>query len=189
MTLPPLPAALGLAGFLAALIVQRLWELGRSRRNARALAARGGIETGARHFPLFVVLHAGFPLALAAEVLALGARPGSTWPLWLALLAAAEGLRAAAIHALGERWTVRIVVVPGLAPVRRGVYRVLRHPNYVAVSVELAAAALLFGAWRTAIAASALNAVALAIRIPAEERAIARAGGDPAALATPAPAP
>jgi methyltransferase len=76
-------------------------------------------------------------------------------------------------RALGERWTVRIWVVPGLAPVTRGPYRWLRHPNYLAVAVELATGALLFGAWRTALAATALYLAALAIRIPVEERALA----------------
>ncbi len=169
-----------LAAFIVALAAQRVWELARSARNVRALEARGGIEAGRGHFPLFVALHALFPLALAAEVLVAGARPGPPWPLWLVLLLGAEALRLAAIRALGERWTVRIVVVPGVPRVTGGPYRFLRHPNYVAVTIELAASALLFGAWRTALAASALNALALAIRIPAEERALREAeGGGP----------
>jgi methyltransferase len=170
-------AALG--AFLAALIVQRVLELARSARHERALRARGAREWGAGHFPLFVALHALFPAALAAEVLWGGARPGALWPMWLGLVLAAQGLRVAVQHALGERWTVRVLVVPGLPLVTRGPYRFLRHPNYLAASIELLAGAALFGAWRTAIAATALNAVALAIRIPVEERAIesARAAG------------
>ncbi len=55
---------------------------------------------------------------------------------------------------------------------RRGVYRWLAHPNYLAVALEFVAAPLGFGAWRTALAASLGNALALAVRIPAEERAL-----------------
>jgi len=164
-----------LAAYLLFVIAHRLYELRVSARNERALEARGAYEVGRSHFPLFVALHALFPLALAAEVLVLGARPGGLWPLWAALLAVAQALRVAAHRALGERWTARVWVMPGVAPVSRGVYGWLRHPSYVAVTLELAAGSLLFGAWRTALAASALNLVALAIRIPAEERALSEA--------------
>ena len=164
-----------LALYILLLMAHRLFELGVSARNQRALRERGGYEVGRSHFPLFIVLHALYPVALAAEVLALGARPGALGPLWLALVAASLALRAAAHRALGERWTARIWVVPGEAPVAAGIYRWLRHPSYVAITIELISGSLLFGAWRTALAASALNLVALAIRIPIEERALAEA--------------
>jgi methyltransferase len=90
----------------------------------------------------------------------------------LAVWLVAQALRIAAIVALGERWNVRIVVLPGEPPVRRGIYRWLRHPNYLAVVLEFLSAPLLFGAWVTMIAASLLNAVLLAVRVPAEERAL-----------------
>ena len=74
--------------------------------------------------------------------------------------------------ALGEHWTARILVVPGERAVSRGPYRWLAEPSYAAVSLELCALPLMFGAWRTALAASLINALALSIRIPAERRAL-----------------
>ena len=173
--LAPAPPLVALVSYLIFLIAHRLFELTVSARNERGLRARGGYEVGRSHFPLFVILHAAYPVALVAEVLVLGARPGGVWPLWLALVLLAQALRVAAHRALGEGWTARVWVVPGMRPVTRGVYRWLRHPSYVAVTIELVAGSLLFGAWRTALAASALNLVALAIRIPIEERALAEA--------------
>jgi len=170
---PPDPATrAALIAFIAFVTCERLFELWLSARNARRLAARGAVEHGRGHFPLFVALHVLFPLALVAEVLFLGTRPGTAWPAWLALLVAAEALRLAAIRALGGFWNVRIWVLPGAEPVRRGPYRFLRHPNYLAVTLELLAAPMMFGAWRTALVVTALNAAALAVRIPAEERAL-----------------
>jgi methyltransferase len=163
--------------FVVLLVAQRLGELALSARHGERLRAMGAREHAAGHFPLLLLVHALFPVCLLAEVFALGARPGPAWPVWLGLLLAAQALRVWTIRTLGERWHVRIWVVPGLPLVRTGPYRFLRHPNYLVVVIELLAAPLVFGAWRTALAISALNAFALAVRIRAEERALDEAGG------------
>ncbi len=158
--------------FVGVVAVQRIGELVLSSRNARRVRARGAREYGAGHFPYIVFVHVAFLVCLTAEVLLLDARPPRTWPLWLALWLGAQALRYAAIRALGDRWNVRIFVVPGEPPVQRGPYRFLRHPNYVAVAVELLAASMMFGAWRTAIAISVLDAIALWVRVRAENAAL-----------------
>jgi methyltransferase len=162
-----------LLGYVA---VQRVTELAISARHTRRLLAAGAVEHGRAHFPLLVALHVLWPAGLIFEVLAGHARPGPAWPIWLMAFAAAQGLRYAAMAALGERWTVGVLVSPGASLVRRGPYRWLRHPNYLAVIVELIAAPMILGAWRTALAASALNLVALAIRVRVEERALGLGG-------------
>ena len=166
--------------FVAVVAVQRFFELGLSARHEARLRAMGAVEHSRGHFPIFIFLHTLFPLALLYEVLRLGAHPWATWPLWLALLLGAQGLRVSSMLALGERWHVRIWVVPGMALVTSGPYRFLRHPAYVGVTLELLAAPLLFGAWRTAIVVGALNALALFIRIRAEERALRGSGASTA---------
>jgi len=98
--------------------------------------------------------------------------------LWLVVWVSAQALRYAAIHALGDRWNVRVVVVPGMAPVHSGIYRWLRHPNYLAVLMEFIAAPMMVGAWRTAILATVLNAPMLALRIRRENEALQRAAVD-----------
>jgi methyltransferase len=158
--------------FLAVIVLQRLAELALSARNARRAKARGAREYGAGHFPLLVLIHTLYPLSLAAEVLWLGTRPSGLWPLWLGLWFGAQALRYAAVRALGEQWNVRILVLPGARRVESGPYRWLRHPNYLAVAIELMAGPLIFGAWRTALLISALNAVALRVRIRSEEKAL-----------------
>lgn len=170
MTVAPITPAMG--AYLALLALQRGAELALSKHHARRLVSRGAREFGRRHFVMFVALHALYPLLLLAEVSLLGARPPAAWPAWLMIWLAAQGLRVWAIASLGTFWNVRVWVVPGAAPVARGAYRFMRHPNYVAVIAEFIAAPLMFGAWRTALACSVLNAVALLIRIPAEERAL-----------------
>jgi methyltransferase len=163
---------------LAAVALERLVELRVSRRNARRLLAAGGAEVGRGHYPAMVALHAALLAACAAEPALLPA----PWPAAVALPAAAlvllaQGLRWWAVAALGGRWTTRVVVLPGAAPVRSGPYRWLRHPNYLAVAVEVAALPLACGAWRAALLGTAANALLLAVRIRAEERALGAAWG------------
>ncbi|HEX5131105.1 MAG TPA: isoprenylcysteine carboxylmethyltransferase family protein [Candidatus Krumholzibacteria bacterium] len=167
------PAVAGaLIALLTVIIVQRVTELLLSARNARRVIARGGREMAAAHFPLLVLVHTLFPVGIAAEVLGLGARPGTLWPLWTGLWLGAQILRYAAIRALGDRWNVRVLVLPGAPLVRTGPYRYLRHPNYIAVAIELATAPLILGAWRTALVISIFNVFALRTRIRAEEAAL-----------------
>ncbi|GAB3105600.1 isoprenylcysteine carboxyl methyltransferase family protein [Isoptericola nanjingensis] len=166
------------AALYAALVLatglERLAELVVSARHARWSFARGGVESGRGHFPAMVALHTGLLVACVVEVL-VADRPFLPWLGWpmLALVLASQGLRWWCIATLGERWNTRVIVVPGLPLVRRGPYRWLAHPNYVAVVVEGVALPLVHTAWVTALAFTVLNAwLLLGFRIPAEERAL-----------------
>jgi methyltransferase len=160
----------GLVGIMA---VQRVVELSLSRRHVRQARARGGVEAGAKLYPWIVALHSGFLVAAPCEVLWLD-RPLIP-PLaatMLALLALAQLLRVSAIKALGPRWMTRVVCVPGDPRVTAGPYRWLRHPNYVAVAIEIGALPLVHTAWLTAVVFSLANAGILRQRIAVEERAL-----------------
>jgi methyltransferase len=171
MSAEPVPV-LGLAILIGVLAAQRLFELWLSARHLPSLLARGAVERGASDFAGIVALHALFPLAIFAEVVVDGARPPSFWAWLIVPVVLAAALRIAAMRALGDRWHVRVWVVPGEAPVRRGIYRWLSHPNYVAVVLEFAVIPLLFGAVITAGVASLVNGGLLAMRIQEEERAL-----------------
>ncbi len=166
------------AGLVA---IQRLLELGLSRRNERIVRARGAVERGRRHYPLIVAMHALWLLSTLVEGLLRGPRIPGWWPVPLVLFLLGQLLRYWAILSLGEYWNTRVLVVPGARLVAHGPYRYLRHPNYVAVAVEIATFPLVFGAWVTALVFSALNAALLYVRIGTEDRALAglakRGGG------------
>lgn len=168
----PLSAWLYLA-LLALTALERLVELRLSLKNAAWSFQRGGVEHGRGHYPAMVVLHTGFLLGCAAEVLAAD-RPFLPWlglPA-LALALACQGLRWWCIRTLGPRWNTRVIVVPGLAPVRDGPYRFLNHPNYVVVALEGLALPLVHSAFVTALAFTALNAALMGVRIRVEEAAL-----------------
>ena len=156
--------------------VERLAELVVSARHARWSFARGGVETGRGHFPPMVALHTGLLLGALVEVVLLD-RPFVPWLGWpmLVLALGSQALRWWCITTLGPRWNTRVIVVPGLAPVVAGPYRLswLRHPNYVAVVVEGLALPLVGGAWVTALVFTVLNAVLLSVRLRVENDALA----------------
>ena len=161
-----LPLALLLAWFA----VQRGTELATSARHQRALEARGAVEHGRGLFPLFVAVHALYVVALVVETVRFHAAPGPWAPLWLALFVASQALRFWSMAALGELWTARVWVLPGHPVVRDGPFRWMRHPSYVAVTLELLAGPLAIGAWRTALLISALHLPLVLARVRLEDR-------------------
>ena len=162
--------------FLLALASQRLWEVRISQRHAARLLAAGGLENAPRQYQLMKVLHASWFVAIWGEVIAKQRRfrPALAWPAAL-LFATGQALRYAASLTLGPRWTARAITRPGAPPVSHGIYRYLRHPNYLGVALEIAAVPLLHSAWWTALAYSAANLLLLRARIRVEEAAL-RAG-------------
>ncbi len=162
-----------LALVLSIVVVQRLSELVLAKRNYRWAMRHGGREYGADHYWLFVVLHSLWLVCITLEFLILQPSVPTWWPILLALIMVAQVLRYWAITALGRCWNTRIVVFTQMPKVQSGPYRYLRHPNYVAVALEIAAIPALVGAWYTALLFSIANgALLLLIRIPAEERAL-----------------
>lgn len=159
--------------------LERIVEMVISTRNARWAFERGGVESNRGQMPWMITLHVGMLLGAIAEVWVLGRPflPWLGWPMLVVALAAQAG-RYAVIGSLGRRWNTRVIVVPGLALVRRGLYRWegLRHPNYVIVAIEGVALPLVHTAWITALVFTVLNAVLLlGFRIPAENRALSNA--------------
>ena len=161
--------AVAILGFVT---LQRLFELRLADRNSRQLLAEGAVEFGRDHYAFIVALHMIWLAALWWWA------PGQPIDLVLLFLFALLQLgRVWAIATLGNRWTTRIIVKPGAPLIRTGPYRFLKHPNYFIVTLEIAVLPLVFGLWRIALVFSLLNAVILAVRIRAENRALASLRG------------
>ena len=159
-----------------AVAVERVAELLVARHNAAWTLARAGVEHGRGHYPVMVVLHTGLLVCCLREPV-LADRPflpALGWPM-LALVVLAQALRWWCITTLGPYWNTRVIVVPGARLVGTGPYRFLRHPNYIAVVVEIATLPLVHSAWLTATAFTVANAVLLTVRIRCENAALTHA--------------
>jgi methyltransferase len=164
------------AAYLALLLavgLGRLVELRLSARNRRRLAAQGAVNVPEPHFRKMALLHAGVLGSAALEVLLLRRPliPVLALPMGV-LFVLANILRWWVIASLAEHWNVQVMDSTRLGIVTRGPYRWIRHPNYLAVFVELISLPLLHTAWLTAVWASATNVWVLRRRLEVEERVL-----------------
>jgi methyltransferase len=165
--------AICLLGFVTS---ERVAELFLARRNTLRLLKQGAREVAPAHYPLIVALHAVW---LCGLWLLAWNRPIQL--PWLVLFAIVQGLRFWVLATLGERWTSRIIVLPGASLVTTGPYRYFKHPNYAVVVAEIALLPLVFGLVWYAVVFSLLNALVLYVRINAENAALRGASDIPAA--------
>jgi methyltransferase len=157
---------------LAALILsfvtlQRLGELVLAQRNTARLRARGAREVGTAHYPLIVALHSTWLAGLWYLA----------WHLpenffWLGVFVLLQAARVWVIATLGERWTTRIIVLPGAPLIAGGPYRFLSHPNYCVVAAEIFVLPLVFGLVWYGVIFSLLNGLVLWLRIRTESAAL-----------------
>ncbi|MFK0299302.1 isoprenylcysteine carboxyl methyltransferase family protein [Brevundimonas sp. NPDC090276] len=152
---------------LSLVTAQRIGELLLAGRNTRRLFARGAVEIGAGHYPFIVALHAAWLIGLW---LLAWDRPLNLW--LLAVFVCLQAARVWVIATLGDRWTTRIIILPGEPLIRCGPYRFLSHPNYVVVAAEILILPLAFGLAGFALAFAALNAAMMWVRVRSESQGL-----------------
>jgi methyltransferase len=160
---------------IGAVAVERLVEVRVAERNRAVSTTNGGVEFGAGHYPAMVTLHTGLLAGCLVEPIVLHRAfiPALGWPM-LAIVLLAQALRWWCIRTLGYQWNTRVIVIPGASRVNGGPYRLLPHPNYIAVITEGIALPLVHTAWVTALVFTVLNAWLLSTRVRVENAALAR---------------
>ena len=160
----------------AAAFVPMLLEARRSRRNDVILRAQGAVEPPGDVYAWMQIAYPGCFVAIVAEA-ALRQQPaGVAAAAGAVIFVLAKALKYSAIAALGDRWTFRVLVLPGRPLVTSGPYRWLRHPNYVGVAGELIGAALMAGSPVTGVIAFVAFGGMMLARIRVEERALNACG-------------
>ena len=154
--------------FILFLIIQRFTELYISRRNEKWLLSQGAIEYGREHYPYIVALHTLFIVSLIVEHYVSGGKSISL--IFLLLFILLLTFKYWVLKSLGAYWNTRIYRVPGSVAVRKGPYKLFKHPNYVDVVLEIAIIPLVFHLYYTAIIFSVLNLIVLSVRIKVENR-------------------
>ncbi|MEQ9618621.1 MAG: isoprenylcysteine carboxylmethyltransferase family protein [Deltaproteobacteria bacterium] len=161
--------------FLAIVLLQRIAELLVARRNESKVRKKGAIEYDSKGYLVIVAMHAAFFISLCLEYLLLKKSLNSFWTIFILLFVLAQALRYWSIYSLGEFWNTKILVIPGSPLIRKGPYKYIRHPNYAAVTIEIAVIPLVFSCYFTSALFSMLNLALLHRRIKIEERALSTA--------------
>ena len=156
---------------LICVMAQRLWEVVVSRIRLTADMRTGGAEPIREPvYPVMMALHIGWLAGCWWEVVRLNP-PFVAWLVIpsLAVWGVSLVLRIWMMVTLGKRWNVSLIAREHQEIVTGGPYRFIRHPNYLAVILEIAAVPLALGAYWTALAASAVNGLVIWARIGKEE--------------------
>ena len=133
--------------FYIFLVFQRQIELFVAKRNEQIVKKESAVEYDKDGYKYIVLLHAGFFISLLAEHLFLKTGLNSYSAVFFTIFIFTQLLRYWAISSLGKYWNTRILVVPGLKLVSKGPYKYLRHPNYLAVIIEIAVIPLIFSCY------------------------------------------
>lgn len=161
-------------GIVAVIFLQRLFELRLSQRNDARIIAQGGRDhTSGIISNTMKLLQLSWFASMIAEVFWLDRSFMPTLAAFaLSATVAGQYLRYLSMRALEWRWTIRIMTLPGVPVIDQGIYRYLRHPNYLGVIIETPAVPLIHGAYLTAILYTVANTFFFYMKIRAEEQAL-----------------
>lgn len=156
------------------ILLQRLLELKKSNKNVRKLKERGAKEFGRGHLWIMKALHISWFFVLIFYPLYL---PRKTIKLEyliciLLLIAACQVIRFLVFRTLGPRWSIPVLAMKGEAPVKSGLYKYLKHPNYLVVFLELLLFPMIIGMWEVGVTFFLLNLYLMYFRLKAENSAL-----------------
>src|ERR1035437_2528419 len=149
--------------FISFVILFRIGELLLSKRNEKWLIQNGAVEYGKNHYPFIVTLHALFISSLIIEY---SIQKTVSYNIFLIVLYfILIAIKISVIFSLGKFWNTKIYHIYNIPLVRKGLYKYLKHPNYMIVIAEIAVIPLAFHLYYSVIIFSILNAIMLFVRI------------------------
>ncbi len=160
--------------FLVFIILERISELILSKRNEKWLRENGAKEYGKEHYKYFILLHTLFLISLILEFSFKHNGFNYSYINYYGLLIflIAQFFRLSVLISLGRYWNTRILVIPDSKPIKKGLYKYFRHPNYGIVVIEFITIPLSFSLYFTLLVFSVLNLILLMVRITEENEAI-----------------
>jgi len=158
---------------LAVIFGVMLAEFQVSRRHDARLDELGATAPPESQYPLMAVAYPASFLLMGFEAWWRADGPGMLFLSGVVLFAGAKALKFWAIGSLGVLWTFRVRVLKGAPLVSSGPYQYVAHPNYIAVTGELVATAMMMGAVIAGPVMTAVFGVLMWRRAQFEERALA----------------
>jgi protein-S-isoprenylcysteine O-methyltransferase len=158
------------------------WELFEWRQYRREARAASDVDKD-RGSGRWIILASwiAVPAAFALANVDVARIPGNSWIVYgvgVGLLVAGIAFRQWAIHVLGRHFRRRVTIQRGHEVVRRGPYRVLRHPAYAGGLLALVGIGVAFGSWPALALCVLPVAATLVHRVRVEEAALEAALGE-----------
>lgn len=154
------------------IIIQRVIELGIAKNNEKKLKMRGALEFGQEHYKFFIILHTMFFISILIENYFIQYVEIGFITFFIVVFIILQLARVWVISSLGERWNTKIIILPNEKLVKRGLYKYIKHPNYIIVTIELLVIPIMFHAYITTVIFSVCNLILLKVRIREENKAL-----------------
>ncbi|MGG2028136.1 isoprenylcysteine carboxylmethyltransferase family protein [Gottfriedia sp. S16(2024)] len=154
------------------IIIQRVIELSIAKKNEKKLKMRGALEFGQEHYKFFIILHSMFFISILIENYFIQYIEIGFLTFLLIVFVILQLARVWVISTLGERWNTKIIILPNEKLVKRGLYKYIKHPNYIIVTIELLVIPIMFHAYITTVIFSVCNLILLKVRIREENKAL-----------------
>jgi methyltransferase len=154
-------------------IIFRLVELRLAKANLAKRQSQPNLQIAKEpFFFLFVLLHSSFLVFVPLEIFIFKRDFLPTMGVSsLLIFFICLGMRISVLNTLKENWNVKVIVDPTSKEsiATTGLYRYIRHPNYLIVILEIASISLLHGALYSFVFFSLCNFAILFFRIRQEE--------------------
>ncbi len=157
--------------FISFVIILLIAELFVARRNEKWMLQNGAVEYGKKHYPFIVALHSLFFVSLIVEY-SMQQAPSSFNLIILLIYLLLIVFKVWVIASLGKFWNTKIFRIQNYPLINKGLYKYIKHPNYVIVVAEIALIPLIFHLYYTAVIFTVLNAIMLTVRIREENLAL-----------------
>ena len=164
-------------GIILFYIFERLIELVVSARNKIMLLKEGDLKIlNIKESIQMKLFHFSWFLLLLYESSPEKVISGNLFYIVVIILIAAQTLRWVAIFTLGRYWSVDVYETKSHAVINTGLYSYIKHPNYLAVIIELLFVPLLLGCPVVMVIGTLGNLFILKRRIAMEEGALTQQG-------------
>lgn len=149
------------------LILARIFELIVSYKNTRRLLDHGAKEYYAFHYRFIVLFHFFFIVYFFNKSF----HDNSVDFEFAIMFFLLQILRYKVLYDLGKFWTTRIIVVKEIPLIKTGIYKYIKHPNYLIVFFEIPLICLIFLDYEALIFFTIINSILILVRIYFEEKA------------------
>jgi methyltransferase len=160
--------------FFTFVILQRISELIIAKRNYKLAINSGGIEYDKSGYKFIVIMHIMFFISLIVEYHFFSRLIFQFWYIFFIVFIIAQILRYWSIVTLGKYWNTKIIVIPNSKLIIKGPYKFIKHPNYLAVVLEIASLPIIFSCFITSMIFSLINFILIRRRISIEESALSQ---------------